>query len=96
MPEYPRGNVNVSFLSMLADYDQVYIAGEAKSHCVLETVNSIMRYFSDQPDILSKFLVLSDCMSSVAHPTIDFEALANAAFSRYPTLRMVKSTDPID
>lgn len=96
IPEDPLGNINVSFLSMLAEYDRVYIAGEAKSHCVLETVNSIMRFFADQSDVLSKLRVLEDCMSSVAHPTIDFEALANQAFARYPKLRMVKSTDPLE
>lgn len=96
IPEDPLGNINVSFLSMLAEYDRVYIAGEAKSHCVLETVNSIMRFFADQSDVLSKLRVLEDCMSSVAHPSIDFEALANQAFARFPKLRMVKSTDPLE
>ena len=52
------GNLNVSFLNMLASYDRIYIAGEAKSHCVLETVTSIMRYFADQPRIIDKFRIL--------------------------------------
>ncbi|MEP7294031.1 MAG: isochorismatase, partial [Chloroflexota bacterium] len=95
VPEHAMGRLNVSFLNMLADYDRIFIAGEAKSHCVLETVNSIMRYFATQPEMLDKFRILSDCMSSVAHPTIDFDALADEAFARYPALRRVKSSDPL-
>jgi nicotinamidase/pyrazinamidase len=93
---HPQGGLNVPFLNMLNEYDLVYIAGEAKSHCVLETVNSIMRHFANQPQVLRKFRILEDCMSSVAHPTINFEALANEGFARYPTLRRVKSTDPVE
>ncbi|MCC6802486.1 MAG: nicotinamidase [Anaerolineae bacterium] len=93
--KHAQGGLNTQFLNMLAEYDLVYIAGEAKSHCVLETVNSIMRYFADQPNILKKFRLLEDCMSSVAHPVIDFEALANEVLARHAALRRVKSTDPI-
>src|SRR5579871_78035 len=60
VPDDPRGSLNDSFLNMLASYDRIYIAGEAKSHCVLETVASIMRYFSDQPRVVDKFRVLQD------------------------------------
>ncbi len=95
--DHSMGNLNVSFLNMLASYDRIYIAGEAKSHCVLETVTSIMRYFADRPPVLGKFRLLQDCMSSVAHPTIDFEALANRTMMQYQVkgLQLVKSSDPI-
>ena len=52
--DHPQGNLNINFLQELRAYDLIYIAGEAKSHCVLETVNSIMNYFSEQPDFISK------------------------------------------
>ena len=97
VPDHPMGSLNVSFLDMLASYDRIYIAGEAKSHCVLETVRSIMHYFADQPPVIDKFRILQDCMSSVAHPTIDFDGLATRAFDRFTMqgLQMVKSGDPI-
>ena len=97
VPDHPMGNLNVSFLNMLASYDRIYIAGEAKSHCVLETVTSIMRYFADRPPVIDKFRILQDCMSSVAHPTIDFDTLANRTFDRFAMkgLQMVQSSDPI-
>jgi len=94
---HPMGSLNVSFINMLASYDLIYIAGEAKSHCVLETVTSIMRYFDEQPRIINKFRILEDCMSSVAHPTIDFESMAKKTFERFARsgLQIVKSTDPV-
>jgi nicotinamidase-related amidase len=97
VPDHPLGTLNVPFLDMLAGYDRVYIAGEAKSHCVLETVTSIMRYFADRPGVISKIRLLQDCMSSVAHPTIDFDTLANRSLAVFKAkgLQMVDSGEPI-
>ncbi len=98
MPDHAAGGLNVEFLDTLATYDRVYVAGEAKSHCVLETIASIMRYFAEQPEMIAKFRVLEDCMASVAHPTINFEAMAMNEFSRYATqgLKMIRSSDPLE
>jgi nicotinamidase/pyrazinamidase len=97
VPQHPLGELNTPFLHMLAAHDLIYIAGQAKSHCVLETVNSMMRYFSDRPDVIDKLRVLIDCTSSVAHPDIDFDAIADAALARHAVngLTLVRSTDPI-
>ena len=91
------GNLNVTFLEMLASYDLVYIAGQAKSHCVLETITSIMRYFAERLDVIAKLRVLIDCTSSVAHPQIDFDAMADEVLKGYAVrgLQLVKSTDPL-
>lgn len=56
-------------------YDLIYIAGQAKSHCVLETVSSMMRYYP--LEIVQKMRILEDAMSSVAHPVIDLKRLHN-------------------
>ncbi|MBN1200893.1 MAG: nicotinamidase [Anaerolineae bacterium] len=97
VPDHPQGELNTAFLKMLASYDLIYVAGQAKSHCVLETMRSVMTYFEDQPEQVAKWRVLIDCTSSVVHPDIDFDALAEAAFARYTGygLKLVKSTDPI-
>jgi nicotinamidase/pyrazinamidase len=98
VPDHPQGELNTPFLKLLAGYDRIYIAGQAKSHCVLETLTSMMRYFQRQPDVIRKWRVLIDCMSSVAHPTIDFDSLANTTLAHYAEqgLRLVRSTDPIE
>lgn len=81
VPDDPNGGVNTRFMDKLASYDLIYVAGQAKSHCVLETVSSMMRYYP--PEVVQKLRILSDAMSSVAHPEIDFEALANEAYRRF-------------
>jgi nicotinamidase-related amidase len=97
VPEAPLGSLNTDFLGMIATYDRVYIAGQAKSHCVLETVSSMMRYFQDRPDTIAKLRVLTDCTSSVAHPEIDFDELADEAFAGYAErgLRLATSQDAL-
>lgn len=75
--------LNTALLDELADYDRIYVAGQAKSHCVLESVSSMMRYFEGKPSIISKIHVLEDAMSSVANPEIDFEKIATDAFSQF-------------
>lgn len=79
----PESELNTQLLDSLAEYDRVFIAGQAKSHCVLESVTSIMRYFDGQPDIIRKIHLLTDAMSSVAHPEIDFDAMANEQLAQY-------------
>lgn len=90
-----KATLNTDFLNTLASYDLIYIAGQAKSHCVLESVNSMMNYFSK--DIIARIRLLDDAMSSVVHPTIDFEALAEQAFVRHSAqgLNRRKTTDPL-
>lgn len=95
VPDQPMGDLNIAFLEMLASYDRVYIAGQAKSHCVLETVASIMRHFARHPRVIAKMRVLMDCTSSVQHPTIPFDALADETFARFAQqgLTLIRSTD---
>lgn len=96
-PRHPLGGLNTSFLDMLAAYDLVYVAGQAKSHCVLETMKSMMRYFAQSPDVIAKVRFLMDCTSSVQHPQINFEAIAMAKLREMEQqgVRLVLSTDPI-
>jgi hypothetical protein len=61
-------------------------------------MTSMMRYFETQPDIIGKLRVLIDCTSSVAHPTIDFDTLANETLERYRQagLNLVTSAAPLE
>ena len=63
IPNNPSTEVNFSLLKVLAEYDNVYLAGQAKSHCVANTLKQALQY---QPDLAKKFIVLEDCMSSVS------------------------------
>jgi nicotinamidase/pyrazinamidase len=96
--EDPRGTLNEDFLRRLLSYDAIYIAGQAKSHCVLETVSSIMDRYGGQREVVSKFHVLMDCTSSVQHPEIDFEGLAQKAYLAFARqgLNLIDSAQPLD
>lgn len=46
--------------------DRVYFAGEARTHCVHETLRQVSEVFSAQsPEVLDRLYVLDDCMSNV-------------------------------
>lgn len=96
-PDEPVSLLNTALLDEVMSYDRVYLAGEAKSHCVLETVRQVVGRYGDRPDVLERLHVLGDCMSAVAHPVIDFDALAEEAFAemRERGARFVTSAEPL-
>ncbi|MBC3877281.1 cysteine hydrolase [Undibacterium sp. FT79W] len=63
-PQDPATQLNRSFIDSLAGADQIYIAGEAGSHCVKATTEHIVEHFD--PAQLSKLVLLSDGISPVA------------------------------
>ncbi|HSN76848.1 MAG TPA: hypothetical protein VL334_17385 [Anaerolineae bacterium] len=95
VPGLPGGGKNQAFLDELAEADLIMVAGEAMSHCVLETVEDLVEAFGDQPEVLRKVLFLRDCTSPVAHPAIDFRAIASARLAEFERqgVRLVDSTE---
>jgi nicotinamidase/pyrazinamidase len=95
-PGAPQGQ-EAELLKMLREQDFIVLAGEAASHCVLETLSDLVEDFRDQPELLAKILVLKDCTSPVAHPEIDFAGIVDEEFRRFEVegVRMLLSTDPM-
>jgi nicotinamidase-related amidase len=101
----PVGAFNAPFFKMLMEYDRVYVFGQAKSHCVLSTLNDLRDHIrAEDPKLLEKIWILEDAMSPVPAPpitplpaTLDFPAIAERAFEdfRASGMRIVKTTDPI-
>ena len=94
-PEYDtKGYMNLEFLNKLGRFDKVLIAGEAKSHCVLESIKQILEYYETRPEVTEKVYVLEDCMSSIS----GYEDMANQMFEDFRKryrIHLVKSTDGI-
>jgi nicotinamidase-related amidase len=94
-PEYDTKNyVNIDYLNSVASYDKIVIAGEAKSHCVLETIKQILENYANQPEVTKKIYILSDCMSSIP----GFEQVTEDTFNNFVSVygvNIVKSTDAI-
>jgi nicotinamidase/pyrazinamidase len=98
IPTHPMGGFNTSFLKLVMDHDKTVIRGQAKSHCVLESLKQIYNYFiNSNPEVLKRIYILEDCMSSVVHPAVDFEALTQVEFNTFRNsgINIVKSTDSI-
>ena len=95
--DHPQGQKHVALLDTLQQADTLFIAGEAQSHCVLETLEDIVSEFEDQREVLQRIYVLQDCMSPVLHPEIDFGALAERRFAGFAELgvNFVNSTDEL-
>lgn len=71
----PTTDLNVKFIQDIQDADNVLVAGEASSHCVLNTVKDIADEFGESN--ISKLVMMTDCMSPVAAvPGVDFPQIA--------------------
>jgi nicotinamidase-related amidase len=70
----PDTQLNIPLLDSFTDYDTIYLAGEAQSHCVAATVKQLLRY----PGIAAKLIILKNCMS----PVPGFEHLADDIYSQ--------------
>lgn len=94
-PKNPASLLNVDILNTIAGYKRILVGGEAKSHCVLETMKQLVAHFANQPDVIGSIHFLMDCTSSVQHPAVDFEALAMADLKEMAKKGVVlgKSTD---
>ena len=89
------GEPDVALVEHLRGFDAVYVAGQAKSHCVAWTVDDLLRL---APDLAPRLYLLEDCTSPVVVPgVVDFTAQADAAFARFAKagVHVVRSTEPI-
>jgi nicotinamidase/pyrazinamidase len=91
--KHPEGGINVHFQEFVAEFDLIYVAGQARSHCVLETMNSIHRNFADRPEIIRKLRFLDDCTSSIP----GFEENTEKQLQQFAAngMKLVQSTAPI-
>jgi nicotinamidase-related amidase len=86
--------INHAVLDAIHEYDAIFIAGEASSHCVLASVEQILEHYAADGSITSRITLLEDCMS----PITGFE---NSTQQRLEELRdrygiqIIKSTEVI-
>ena len=99
------GGFNAAFFRMLMEYDRVYVFGQAKSHCVLSTLNDLKDHIREaDPALIDKVWILEDAMSPVPPPpldplppALDFPKIAERALEelRRAGMHIVKTTDPV-
>lgn len=92
-PEYDtKGYVNQAFLDQLISFDKIFVAGEAKSHCVLESVRQILEYYENRQDVTERIYILEACMS----PIPGFEEATEQAFDYFEKKYHIKRIHSID
>lgn len=77
----PSTQINTRLIQTLANADLVLIAGEARTHCVANTVRDIANNFSDQSHI-SKLVLLTDASSDIPGFEAHAENFMNEMVSR--------------
>lgn len=91
--EYSKKNLkNTRVLNAFQEYDEIYVVGEAASHCLLESVKQIAEEYATRPEITSKITILEDCTS----PISGYEQLTRDAFDMFKRtygIKFAKSTD---
>ncbi|HCR70594.1 MAG TPA: isochorismatase [Anaerolineae bacterium] len=93
------GTRNSKFIEHLLEIDRLYIAGQAKSHCVAWTISDLLDDIQAvDSELAKKVYLLEDCSSPVVVPeVVDHTDAANEAFHRFAKagMKIVKSTDEI-
>jgi nicotinamidase-related amidase len=99
------GAFNAPFFKLLMDYDRIYVFGQAKSHCVMSTLQDIKdTVMATDPGLADKIYILEDAMSPVPAPpihplppTLNFPVIADQAIEEFRRagFHVVKTSDPI-
>jgi len=91
------GTHNQKFIEQLQQFDNLIIAGQAKSHCVAWTVQDLLNDINAiDPALAKKVYLLEDCSSPVVVPgVVDHTDAADAAYARFAEagMNVVKSVD---
>ena len=88
---------NRDLVDHLLGFDEILVAGEARSHCVAWTVDDLLREIqASDPALVRKVILLDDCASPVVVPgVVDFTEAAEAAYARFAAagMRRARSTE---
>ncbi len=100
------GEFNTRLFERLMSFDRVYVFGQARSHCVLSTLQDLRQHIErTDRSKMGRVFILEDAMSPVPAPpldplppALDFPRVADAALKgfREAGMRVVRTTDPLD
>jgi nicotinamidase-related amidase len=103
VPNDPYTLINANIIETLMSYKRVYICGWAKSHCVYETIQSLVWYLkANAAHLLPNLYLIMDGMSSVGaikdaqgNVLVDFEAMVEPQYKAWEAMgvNLVYTTD---
>ncbi|MEL6189318.1 MAG: nicotinamidase [Myxococcota bacterium] len=65
------GGFDEALFDHLMGYDELYVFGEASSHCVLATLEDLRERMAEAGEPLDKIIILEDAMSPVTPPPLE-------------------------
>lgn len=88
----PSTEVNQGIFRILEQRDTIYLAGQARTHCV---ANSLRQMLQIAPQLASKIVVLEDCMSNVSGLPPDFYTYVDSIYedAKKQGVRFTQSTN---
>lgn len=89
-------DLNTKLFELLTAHDRIYFAGQARSHCILESLKQLAGYcVQHAPSFFNNVYLLDDCCSVIKHPTVDFSETSKAEFAQLKKqgLKIVSSMD---
>jgi len=96
----PIAQKNTGLIKYLLEFDALFVAGQAKSHCVAWTIADLLSEIKNiDSQLAQKVYLLEDCTSPVVVPgVVDYSEQADGAFQGFAAAGMqrFKSTDAID
>lgn len=92
IPEDPNTQVNQGIFKTINDHDDVFLGGQAKTHCDINTLRQMIQI---APQLASKIVVLEDLMSPVPGLPADFYTYVDSLYAeaKKAGVRFAKSTD---
>ncbi|TAE68971.1 MAG: nicotinamidase [Bacteroidetes bacterium] len=87
---HPETQLNISLIDSLMQYNHIYLAGEAKSHCVATSLQQALDY---APELAKKMIIIEDCMSDV--PNMGHYGLPIYQEAKQKGLQFVNAVDII-
>lgn len=84
----PETQLNTAFIQELMAYDQIFLCGEAKSHCVATSLKQAMTH---APALAQKFILIEDIMTDV--PSLGHLGEPIYLEARQQGIRFVQSAD---
>lgn len=57
--------ININLIRFLGNFDNIFMAGEARNFCVLETMKDLLINSTYPYDMAKKIVIIEDCMSDV-------------------------------
>lgn len=91
-PEYnPNFENEDKIVNEIWNYDKIIFAGEARSHCLLESINQFIEGKEENKELMKKIYILEDCSADI----IGFEEYSKTSYDRLKKLgiNIVKSSN---